>query len=253
MLKEIYGSTNYDTSPWDRLTPELRDIIEDAIGHPIIAWENWISWNQDYVYPGSKLHRELMYNPPKYLDIDKRIYRDNIERVKTVKGKTFLFQLAQNLGRHFAESTTGETITETDGTTTTTISATANMAWWFGLANGASSSTYGLTVGSSSTAVTRTDTQLGTKITHGAAAGNLQYGANSASTASNPSGTINRVQVSRTFTGNAGSTASINEDGLEAVFSSTNVYCLMYRNINSFGAVSAAQVVTGTVNVDVTS
>lgn len=239
-------------STWDDLSAETRKIIEETIGHPIIASSEFVSWNRDYVKPGTEIHRRLMYDPPKNFDIDDRIYKDYIEKIKTIPGKTFLVGFSQRLGRSFAELATGETITEVDGTTTTSITISGIQSFC-GVLSGAASSTYGLTVGSGSNAVTRTDTQLQTKIAHGATAGTLQYGAVSVGAVSNPSGTISRFQVTRTFTGNAGSTATINEDGLEGIFSSTNVYMLAYRNVNSFGAVSAAQVVTATINVDTTS
>lgn len=248
-------TTKTNRSTWDAIDPSLKAQIVDAIGHPIIASTEFISWNRDYVYPGSALQKELMYKPPKDMDIDNRIYKDYIESHKLTPGKTFLVQFAQILGRYFAATATGETVTEVDGTTTTTFAGVTGQDEVFSVLTAAASSTFGPTVGTSSTAVARTDSQLGGKIAHGATASTLQYGASSIGTVSNPSGSISRFQVTRSYTGNAGSTVNVQEDGLEASISSPTggPYFLLYRNINAFGAVSAAQVVTATVNVDTTS
>lgn len=114
-------------------------------------------------------------------------------------------------------------------------------------------STYGVVFGSNNTAVTRTDTKLNTQINHGTTSTTLNHGATSVAAPTNPSGSVTRVVISRTVTGNSGSTVSLQEDGIYINMGTSSWKFMLERNVNSFGSVAAAQNVTCTKNVDITS
>lgn len=226
-----------------------RKLIESLIGHPILASTELISFTPDYYKNGEKLQYKAMSG---YLSIDERItIRKNCDKYQLRNGKTFVIGMNQLLGNYLNADITTNPITDTGGTprSTGTISSLTAAA----ATAAAGVSTYGNVVGSNNTTVARTDTKLNTQIAAGATASTLTHGAGSINAVTNPSGTITRTSVQRSYTGNAGSTVNIQEDGLYVLWTSNSWKICLYRNINNFGAVGAAQVVTHTINVDTTS
>lgn len=145
----------------------------------------------------------------------------------------------------FNNQTTNDSMTDTGGSARTTLNFATGINS-FNINDGAADSTFGPVVGSSSTAVTRTDTKLTTQITHGAAAGNLSYGATTVNTVTNPSGTTSQFTFTRVFTGNVGSTVNIQELAIYAkVTSQAWIFCIAH-DLQAFGAVANGQNVTYT-------
>ena len=80
-------------------------------------------------------------------------------------------------------------------------------------------STYGIVVGSGSTAVTANDYALATRIAHGTGAGQLQYGSHSFTSPVVAVGNVDMI-VSRTFTNGSGGDVTVREIG---------IYCRSYE------------------------
>lgn len=84
--------------------------------------------------------------------------------------------------------------------------------WMFNTQPGAGVDTYGILVGSNNTAVDITDYKLNTQISHGVAAGNLQYGAQT--TAYGGVDPNKWAKILRTFTNGSGNDVVVKEVGL---------------------------------------
>lgn len=114
-----------------------------------------------------------------------------------------------------------------------------------------STSTYGIRVGTGSTAVALTDTALVTPIVHGTGAGQLSHGAHSVSGAVT-SGTSRQFTVSRTFTNNTANPITVNEIGLAGLGSTSTYYFLVDRTLSTFTInAGASKTVTYTIMVTV--
>jgi len=218
-------------------------LIEQLLGHPSAIRLHFHLWNsRDY----PNLHDYAMYSG-KQLDIRVLDEMSTLRR-KSMWEKTRMINFA-SIMQIYLNSGTAQTITDTGGTGRS-ISSITSIGQVMDGTGPSANSTYGVVVGSSAAAFSRTDTKLNTQVTHGATSSTLSHGASSVGAVTNPSGNINRVQFQRSFTGNAGSTVNIQEDGMY-VQSGTGAwkFCLS-RNLNSFGSVGAAQVVTVTRNWD---
>lgn len=139
------------------------------------------------------------------------------------------------------------TITDFGGTGRSVTVNAANF-----LANaGAGTITYGIRVGTGSTAVAVTDTTLVTAIAHGNSAGQLAHGANSVG-APLTSGTSRQFTISRTFTNNTASTITPNEVCLIGQAAGQAWYIMLDRTLNTFAITAgASKTVTYTIKVTV--
>lgn len=114
---------------------------------------------------------------------------------------------------------------------------------------GASTSGYGIQVGTGTGAESINDTALGTQISHGTSAGNLQYGAMTYG-APSTTATTTTFRLTRVFTNGSGGTVTVQEIGLVCNGNSTNRF-LLIRDLT--GAVAVTNGAQLTVNYDLTT
>ena len=112
---------------------------------------------------------------------------------------------------------------------------------------GVGTTTYGIQVGSSSSAESINDYALGTKIVHGTSAGQIQYGANTTGSPTATSTTAS-FRITRVFTNTSGGNVTIEEIGL--AFSS-GYYFLIIRDITGTITLTNGQAIT--INYDLTT
>lgn len=113
----------------------------------------------------------------------------------------------------------------------------------------ASTSTYGIQVGTGTGAESINDTALGTQIAHGTSAGQLQYGAMSYG-APSTTATTTTFRFTRVFTNGSGGTVTVQEIGLASNGNGANRF-LMIRDLT--GAVAVTNGAQLTVNYDLTT
>jgi hypothetical protein len=140
----------------------------------------------------------------------------------------------------FQQSATSGMSTATCHDTSNTSRSTLGCNWqsgnyrqWMGVGQpAATNDNYGILVGSNNTAVDITDYAMNTKISHGVAAGNLQYGAQ---TAAYGGATPNKyAKIMRTFTNGTANPVDIGECGIVGgVYDSAGTlrYILLTRDI----------------------
>ncbi len=137
--------------------------------------------------------------------------------------------------------------TDTGGTNRNTSVASSNML----MNSGAGVTTFGIVVGSGSSAVTISDTALGTLIAQGTGAGQLQYGANS-NIDPITSGTSRQFTLSRTLTNGSTGAVTVNEVGIYGKAGSTPWYVMWERTLTTFTInAGASKTVTYTIKVTV--
>lgn len=114
----------------------------------------------------------------------------------------------------------------------------------------AGDASYGIWVGSGSQAVSITDYNLGSKISHGSGAGQLNY---LTTTSTNPAtlGSTHSFTISRGFTNLSGSPISVSEVGMIAFVTGSN-QTLIERTLMSFSIANGATgIVTYTMQISV--
>ena len=134
-------------------------------------------------------------------------------------------QFIQVLQIHFSQ--TGQYIKTTAGASPTTTADSAN----FRITAGAGDATFGIVVGTGTTAVAITDYVLQTLIAHGGGSGQLSYGAVSVDTNILTSGSTDWFTISRSFTNGSGSDITIEEIGL--IFSGSSYKFLIDRSLST--------------------
>jgi hypothetical protein len=125
-------------------------------------------------------------------------------------------------------TSTSQSIVDMGGTTRTNAIHANNMR----VNSPANDNTYGIMVGTSSTAVAVTDTALGARIAHGTGAGQLSYGAMTFDPTTTTSGSSVFFNCMRVFTNNSGADITIEEVGLGGVGSSNAYLYLMDRTLS---------------------
>jgi hypothetical protein len=222
------------------LQPLRAKLIEALAGHPNGERLHFHLWSKKD-YPN--LHDMAMYS-------GKQITLETLEQMSVIRRKAMWEKTRMvNWNTHMQNlMTNGSTqLTDTGGTPRTIVVSASTVL----RCDAASAdSTYGIVVGSSAAVFSRTDTKLTTQVAHGVTSSTLQHSASSVGALTNPSGNINRIPLQRTYTGNTGSTVNIQEDGLYMKIGTSNWLFCMSRNLNGFGAVANAQVLTITRNWD---
>ena len=97
----------------------------------------------------------------------------------------------------------------------------------------ATTSTYGILLGTSNQAVSLNDNALITPIIHGIVAGTLQYGATTMDAAPTTDGSSRYIQIYRTFTNSSGGNITVNEVGLVIQSQSSNYKFLFDRSLST--------------------
>lgn len=153
--------------------------------------------------------------------------------------------------RQFVEIIRGSMNNTTDNIIDTTNTARALITTTSIFKTTASSgeTTFGIRVGTNSTAVSISDYELGAIIAHGTSSGQLQYGACSVGTPSVVGSTCS-FTVARTFTNNSGASITVKEVGL-AVANSTRYYLIERTLLNFDIANTESATVTYTISVSV--
>lgn len=121
-----------------------------------------------------------------------------------------------------------------------------------------SNSSYGVQVGTGTTAVTINDYKIETLIAHGTSTGQLQYSAGTI-TAPSVDATTTTLRLSRVFTNGSGATITVNEVALTSYFNTINgsndyygAYFLMCRDLVSPIEVTNGQQLTINYNLKTT-
>lgn len=140
-----------------------------------------------------------------------------IRKTRRLKCHSFVFNfilLMEWLMAH-TYSTTGDTVTFTD--TASASQAIVNGALdsndFGGVESGTTDATYGMRVGTGTTAPTINDVGLQTPIAHGTGSGQLSHAATVVS-AARVEGTSGKLLISRTFTNSSGGSITVRESGL---------------------------------------
>lgn len=229
-----------------------------------IGRESALVWNPEWLKNGEKKHWIAMHASDDKSSL-KGVYRNmqitpemvakGIVRQRTVPMRSFVAGYYDCLAMIFGASASPTfSLLDTGGTSRNLTASAGATSAWLGAASG--DSTYSIQVGSSSTAVTRTDTKLGTLVSHGTTATTLQYGSMTTNQATNPSGTVTRIRNQRSHTGNTSSSVNIQETGMAAKgingVGSTIIFCIEH-NLNAVGAISAGQVLTVTKDMETTT
>lgn len=111
--------------------------------------------------------------------------------------------------------------------------------------------TYGIVVGTGSTAVAIGNTKLVSQVLNGTGSGQLSHSITSV-TAPSTSGTSQLFNVSRIFTNSSGANITVNEVGLVGLSGASNYKLLLDRTLNSFTIANLeSKTVTYTVKVTV--
>ena len=143
-------------------------------------------------------------------------------------------------------------VTSIAGSSITQVKNSSNQ-FLMGLRTDASTttSTYGIQVGTGTTAESINDTALNTQIAHGTSVGQLQYGAMSYG-APSTTATTTTFRFTRVFTNGSGGTITVQEIGLASVAETvtTNRFLLL-RDLTGAVAVTDGQQLT--VNYDFTT
>jgi len=228
---------------FDHFKTEMqRKIASLLIGHPSATLVHYHLWNKKD-YPN--LWDYATYSGKQ---VDLATLNDMCVRKRSMWDKTTVQNWSSILQAAFVGVT--NSVTDTGGASRSVPVPSASVTTIFRADAASADSTYGVVAGSSNQAFARTDTKLISQVAHGVTSTTLSHGASSTSAVTNPSGNINRIQHQRSLTGNAGSTVNMQEDGLYLSVGSGGFKICVARNLNAFGAVSAAQVVTITRNWD---
>ena len=143
------------------------------------------------------------------------------------------------------------TVTDTDGdSVTTTKTGGASRQMGFRTDASSTTSTYGIQVGTGTSAESINDTKLQTQISHGVAAGNLQYGTVSYG-APSTTATTTTFRTTRVFTNGSGGTVTVQEIGLVCRGNQSANNFLIIRDLTGAVAVTNGQQLT--VNYDLTT
>lgn len=139
------------------------------------------------------------------------------------------------------------TLTTTSGSSLTTYYSMTGSSGSHGLLTSASATgdTYGIQVGTGTTAESINNTALATKISHGTSAGTLQYGAVTYG-APSTTATTTTFRTTRVFTNGSGGTVTVQEIGLVSV-----ILVLLLRDLTGAVAITNGQQLT--VNYDFTT
>lgn len=137
-------------------------------------------------------------------------------------------------------------------TDTSSASVTNSQSMGLRVDAGTATSTYGIQVGTSTSAESINDVALGTQIAHGTSAGQLQYGSMTFG-APSTTATTTTFRCTRVFTNGSGGTVTVQEIGLVSgpgVFSGSNKF-LLIRDLTGAVPVNNGQQLT--VNYDFTT
>ena len=162
-----------------------------------------------------------------------------------VQAKSFVKQFAQlmfNVGFQAAVGTP-TSVTNVAGSSVTTM-----QQMGFRTDAGTTTSTYGILVGTGTSAESINDTALQTQVAHGASAGQLQYGAMTYA-APSTTATTTTFRCTRVFTNASGGTVTVQEIGLVSREQSNSF--LLIRDLTGAVAVNNGQQLT--VNYDFTT
>lgn len=154
---------------------------------------------------------------------------------KTFKANSLVNAFAGILCAGYSASlaSAGITVQDTGGTNRNLYSSSAYQYGTPRMDAGAGVTTYGIVVGSGSSAVTVSDYQLGTLIAHGTGAGQLTYGAVELPANFTISGSDAYFRFSRTLTNGSGGNVTINEIGLYGRTFATTWYFLIDRTLST--------------------
>ena len=156
-------------------------------------------------------------------------------------------QLMFNVG-FWCSAFSPTSMTTTGGASITTG---AGMDTAFRTDAGITESTYGIQVGTGTTAESISDTALGTQVAHGTSAGQLQYGAMTYG-APSTTATTTTFRFTRVFTNGSGGTITVQEIGLVGRDTTTTANRFLFaRDLTGAVAVTNGQQLT--VNYDFTT
>lgn len=152
---------------------------------------------------------------------------------KTRKSRSFVIQFLQGLETMMTQSATVSQ-TDTGGTPRTPATHATNLSCLAGVG----AATWGIQVGTGTTAPTNTDNAVETQIAHGAGAGQLNYGAVAAVSAGVVGANVDLL-FSRTFSNASGGTISPTEATLVWITTGPYIFLIIRDTF------SAVQVLNG--------
>jgi hypothetical protein len=190
------------------------------------------------------------------------IYDSNGKLIRTTgdrRSHSFVLQFLQILELHMAHiyssNPDGVTVKDTDGNNRAwSYTSSQYVANTLAVEAPSTDDSYGILVGTGTTAPALDDYQLETKTAHGSGSGQLQYGATSVAAAAIVGSNVDMV-ISRTFINASGASITIREVGLalrEMWYGSTNYkFLIAHDAVNQTVENTYIAVVTYTVRVTV--
>jgi len=136
---------------------------------------------------------------------------------------------------------TGPQVTDTSNTAQTIAFSPYTAKAFFAVDAPEDDDTYGIVVGSSNAAEANTDYKLGTQISDGTAAGELDYGAHVWTDAQVVGANVD-LQIQRTFINNSGGNVTVEECGIYA--ESSNYYFCIIRDVTGTVTIADNQTLT---------
>jgi len=176
-----------------------------------------------------------------------------VKRTHWKTSRSFVLQFLQHIDVliNHAQGVVGVAVSTKDmGGTSRTLQALTPGPWYtlnyLAVFSADNDATYGVLVGTGSTAVTNADYVLATLINHGVGAGRLDYGAHSRTAAQVVSSNVDFV-INRTFYNGSGNAITVNEIGIACatVDSGGNIrYFLITRDVTTPITVDNAKTLT---------
>jgi len=174
-----------------------------------------------------------------------------VKRTHWKKSRSFVKQFLQNLslfigGEYGVFNQVGNVADVGNVLRTLAYLSTLDFHYYFRAYAPDDAGNYGIVVGTGTLAPTNADYALGTQITHGVGAGQLDYGATSQTAADIVGANVDFI-LSRTFYNGSGASITVNEVGIiAATLNSDNAtsYFLIVRDVITAIAVANTQTLT---------
>jgi len=156
-----------------------------------------------------------------------------VKRSRWRKSRSFVIAFLQHIELFTSHAFGADITLSLKNTSNTAKTLPALTTIWYNLFTvfaGDNDSSYGIVVGSGTTAPTNADYALGTQIVHGVGAGQLDYGAHSRTTTAVVGANVDYV-ISRTFYNGSGATITVKEIGIYCASrdldATTQVFCIV--------------------------
>ena len=177
-----------------------------------------------------------------------------IKRYRKKQSKSFVKAFMQHLEAMMAHAYNAQsdsvTIKDTSNTERSVNVYTTDSQLYFGVEAPVNTDTYGVQIGTGTTAPAVADYTIETQIAHGTGAGEMEHGATGVGSAT-VSGSDMEMTITRAFVNNSGGAITVKEVGLTAETQSTWMFLLLRDAVNDAVADGQTYTVTYTFTTTV--